>query len=97
MRRATSITAPPNRSTRADLMTAAEEALGKVLTLDPTNTGALMLRGLIAVDAGDSQAAVQYLEQVSDLDSRPDGLRALLRAKLHTGKLKAWKQSRRNC
>ena len=64
---------------------AAEEALGKVLTIDPTNTGALMLRGLIAVDAGDSHAAVQYLEQVADLDSRPDGLRALLRAKLHTG------------
>jgi pilus assembly protein FimV len=65
--------------------TAAEEALGKVLALDPANTGALMLRGLIAVEAGDSQAAVGYLEQVTDLDSRPDGLRALLRAKLHTG------------
>src|SRR5579864_2951208 len=64
--------------------TAAEEALGKVLALDPTNTGALMLRGLISVEAGDSQAAVIYLEQVTDLDSRPDGLRALLRAKLHT-------------
>jgi tetratricopeptide (TPR) repeat protein len=65
--------------------TAAEEALGKVLALDPANSGALMLRGLIAVEAGDSQAAVTYLEQVPDLDSRPDGLRALLRAKLHTG------------
>src|SRR6476661_6444048 len=65
--------------------TAAEEALGKVLDLDPTNTGALMLRGLISVEAGDSQAAVIYLEQVTDIDSRPDGLRALLRAKLHTG------------
>ncbi|HET8890012.1 MAG TPA: tetratricopeptide repeat protein [Candidatus Angelobacter sp.] len=64
---------------------AAEEALEKVLTLDPTNTSALMLRGMIAVEAGDSQAAVNYLEQVSDLDSRPDGLRALLRAKLQTG------------
>jgi pilus assembly protein FimV len=64
---------------------AAEEALEKVLSLDPANTGALMLRGLIAVDAGDSQVAVQYLEKVTDLDSRPDGLRALLRAKLHTG------------
>jgi len=64
---------------------AAEEALGKVLSLDPTNTSALMLRGMIAIDAGDSQVAVQYLEQVADLDSRPDGLRALLRAKLHTG------------
>ena len=65
--------------------TAAEEALGKVLALDPANSGALMLRGLIAVEAGDGQAAVTYLEQVPDLDSRPDGLRALLRAKLHTG------------
>ncbi|HEY2496093.1 MAG TPA: tetratricopeptide repeat protein [Candidatus Angelobacter sp.] len=64
---------------------AAEEALEKVLTLDPSNTAALMLRGLIAVDGGDSQVAVGYLEKVSDLDSRPDGLRALLRAKLHTG------------
>ncbi len=64
---------------------AAEEALEKVLALDPNNTGALMLRGLIAVDGGDSHAAVEYLERVSDLDSRPDGLRALLRAKLHTG------------
>src|SRR5579864_1461640 len=44
-----------------------------------------MLRGMISVEAGDSQAAVIYLEQVTDLDSRPDGLRALLRAKLHTG------------
>jgi tetratricopeptide (TPR) repeat protein len=64
---------------------AAEEALGKVLALDPLNTGALMLRGLISVEAGDSKAAVIYLEQVTDIDSRPDGLRALLRAKLHTG------------
>ena len=64
---------------------AAEEALGKLLAIDPNNTGALMLRGLIAVDAGDSHAAVEYLERVTDLDSRPDGLRALLRAKLHTG------------
>jgi tetratricopeptide (TPR) repeat protein len=64
---------------------AAEEAVGKVLTLDPANTSALMLRGLIAVDSGDSQAAVNSLEQVADLDSRPDGLRALLRAKLQTG------------
>jgi len=65
--------------------TAAEEALEKVLALDPSNTGALMLRGLISLEAGDSQAAVIYLEQVTDIDSRPDGLRALLRAKLHTG------------
>ncbi len=64
---------------------AAEEALDKVLALESGNNAALMLRGLIAVEAGDSQGAVTYLEKVSDLDSRPDGLRALLRAKLHSG------------
>jgi tetratricopeptide (TPR) repeat protein len=64
---------------------AADESLEKVLSLDPSNANALMLRGLIAVDAGNSEDAVRYLEQVSDLDSRADGLRALLRAKLHTG------------
>jgi tetratricopeptide (TPR) repeat protein len=64
---------------------AAEEAVEKVLTLDSANASALMLRGLIAVDSGDSHAAVNYLEQVPDLDSRPDGLRALLRARLQTG------------
>jgi tetratricopeptide (TPR) repeat protein len=64
---------------------AADEALEKVLALDPSNANALMLRGLIAVDAGNSQDAVRHLEQVTDLESRPDGLRALLRAKLQTG------------
>ena len=77
--------------------TAAEEALGKVLALDPTNTGALMLRGLISVEAGDSQAAVIYLEQVTDIDSRPDGLRALLRAKLQPETLMELKKSPRSC
>jgi pilus assembly protein FimV len=64
---------------------AAEEALTKVLAIDPGNTSALMLRGLIAVDAGDSHAAVEHLGQVADLNNRPDGLRALLRAKLQMG------------
>ena len=85
MRRATFITARPNRFTRAAPTLRRKRPWEKCLPLDPANTGALMLRGLIAVDAGDSQAAVEYLEQVTDLDSRPDGLRALLRAKLHTG------------
>src|SRR5262249_8665864 len=65
---------------------AAQEALEHVLEVDASNTSALMLRGLIAVDAGDSEAATRYLEQVTDLDEHPDGLRALLRAKLQSGK-----------
>jgi tetratricopeptide (TPR) repeat protein len=66
---------------------AADEALGRVLALDPGNGSALLLRGMIAADAGDSPSAIQQLEQVPDLDSRPDGLRVLLRAKLQSGAL----------
>src|SRR5579859_3598143 len=64
---------------------AADEALSRVLSLDPTNKGALLLRGMIASASGDNASAIQYLEQVPDLDSRPDALRALLRAKLQSG------------
>ncbi|HSA93393.1 MAG TPA: tetratricopeptide repeat protein [Terriglobales bacterium] len=64
---------------------AADEALGKVLKLDPGNADALMLRGQIAVDSGDGNAAVTHLEQIPNLDSRPDALRALLRAYLLVG------------
>jgi tetratricopeptide (TPR) repeat protein len=61
---------------------AANEALGRVLSLDPANSDALLLRGLIAADAGDGATAVASLEKIPNLDSRPDGLRALLRALL---------------
>ena len=63
---------------------AAEEALDRVIKMDPENAAALMLRGMIAADSGDSPSAVRYLEHIPDLDSRPDGLRALLRAKLQS-------------
>jgi tetratricopeptide (TPR) repeat protein len=65
---------------------AAEEALGKVLSLDPNNPSARLLRGMIAADAGDNIGAIEHLERVSDIDSRADALRALLRAKLQSGK-----------
>jgi len=61
---------------------AAEEALSKVITLDPQNTSALLLRGMMAADSGDHSAALRYLDQLSDRESRPDVLRALLRARL---------------
>jgi pilus assembly protein FimV len=63
---------------------AAEEALDRVIQMDPENPAALLLRGMIASDSGDSASAVLYLEQVADLDSRPEALRALLRAKLQS-------------
>lgn len=71
---------------------AATEALAKVVTLDPHNAGALLLRGMIAADSGDSLSAIKYLEQVSDLDSRADALRALLRARLDSNQVEGAEQ-----
>ena len=65
---------------------AAEEALKKVISLDPGNVDALMLRGKIAADSGDSTSAVKYLEKVPDLDSKPQALTGLLSAKLQAGR-----------
>ena len=65
---------------------AADEALGRVLSIDPNNVNALLLRGMIATASGDSHSAIQFLDKVPDLESRPDALRALLRARLQLGK-----------
>ncbi|HSE47645.1 MAG TPA: tetratricopeptide repeat protein [Terriglobales bacterium] len=61
---------------------AADEACNRVLHLDPANADALMLRGAIAADSGDGASAVKYLEQIPNVDSRPEALRALMRAHL---------------
>jgi len=65
---------------------AADEALKRVAGLDPNNLEAVLLRGRIASDSGDNAAAISYLEKIPDLDSRPEALRALLNALLHSGK-----------
>lgn len=65
----------------------AEEILNRMLTLDPSNSHALLLRGRNAFDAGDMAGAIQNLEKVADLDSHPDGLRALMQAYLQSGRL----------
>jgi pilus assembly protein FimV len=61
-------------------MDAADEALAKVLALDPKNVDALLLRGAIAAESGDGASALKYLKDIPDVDSRPDALRSLLRA-----------------
>jgi tetratricopeptide (TPR) repeat protein len=66
---------------------AANEALNRVIELDPHNGQALLLRGFIAADAGDSATAIRLLGQVGDLDSRPDALRVLLRAQMQAGSM----------
>jgi tetratricopeptide (TPR) repeat protein len=65
----------------------AEEILQRMLTLDPGNSYALLLRGRNALEAGDAAAAIPFLEKVTDIDHHPDGLRDLLRAYLQTGRL----------
>src|SRR2546423_7109544 len=66
---------------------ASEEALKKVIHLDPKNEEAHLLRGKIASDSGDSAKAVANLEKLPDLETRPDALRALMMAHIQEHKL----------
>jgi tetratricopeptide (TPR) repeat protein len=66
---------------------AADEVLQRMLTLDPANTHALMMQGKTLLESGDAAGAVATLSKVSDIDSNPEGLRALLKAYLQTGQL----------
>ena len=66
---------------------AAEDILKKMLNLDPGNSQALLLRGRTALESGENDIAIKYLEKVADLDSHPNGLRDLLKAYLQTGRL----------
>ena len=68
-------------------LSAAEDVLQRMLTLDPGNGYALLLRGRNALESGDAAGALQCLEKVADLDSHPDGMRTLLQAYLQTGRL----------
>ena len=65
----------------------AEEVLQRMLKLDPGNAYALLLQGRNLLESGDAEAAIVSLQKVPDLDSNPDGLRALLKAFLQTGRL----------
>jgi tetratricopeptide (TPR) repeat protein len=68
-------------------LSAAEEVLQRMLTLDPGNGYALLMQGRNLLEAGDAEAAIECLQKVSDLDSNPDGLRDLLKAYLKNGRL----------
>jgi tetratricopeptide (TPR) repeat protein len=65
----------------------AEEILQRMLTLDPGNSYALLLRGRNALESGDAAAAIKFYEKVADIDKHPDGLRDLLKAYLQTGRV----------
>src|SRR5579872_1957708 len=68
-------------------LSAADEVLQRMLTLDPGNTYALLMQGKNLIESGDAAAAVTTLQKVADIDSNPDGLRDLLRAYLVSGQL----------
>lgn len=63
-----------------------EEVLARVLQIDPADKQALMMRGAVALQAGDIEAAIQMLERVPDLDQQPEGLRTLANAYLQIGR-----------
>ncbi len=66
---------------------AAGEALDKVLSLDPGNNEATLLRGMIAAGSGDHPNAIRHLEKAAETDGKPDALHALLEAKLKSGEV----------
>jgi len=68
-------------------LSAAEEILQRMLTLDPGNAYALLMQGKNQVESGDAAGAVATLTKIADIDSNPDGLRDLLKAYLKTGQL----------
>ena len=64
----------------------AEEVLARVLQLNPTDKQALLMRGGVALQAGDVSGAIQTLERIPELDQSADGLRALSNAYLQAGR-----------
>ncbi len=68
-------------------LSAAEDILQRMLSLDPGNSYVLLMRGRSALESDDPKGAIQFLEKASDLDSHPEGLRDLLKAYLQIGNL----------
>jgi pilus assembly protein FimV len=66
---------------------AAEEILQRMLTLDPANPHALMLRGRTALEGGDAATAIGFFEKINNLDAHPDGVRDLFKAYLQAGRI----------
>jgi tetratricopeptide (TPR) repeat protein len=64
---------------------ACDAALDRVLELSPGFAPALLLRGETRLETGDAPGAVQALESLPEIDSRPEGLQMLLRAHLKLG------------
>jgi tetratricopeptide (TPR) repeat protein len=68
-------------------LSGAEEVLQRMLTLDPTNSYALLMQAKNLIDNGDGEAAISCLQKIADLDSNPEALRDMLKACLQLGRL----------
>jgi tetratricopeptide (TPR) repeat protein len=64
---------------------AADEALGKVIRLEPGNSRALLTRAQLSFEQGDVATTIRHLQQVPKLEANPDGLALLLRAFMQAG------------
>jgi pilus assembly protein FimV len=64
---------------------AIEEIIQRMLKLDPGNSYGLLLRGRSFLDSGDVAGAIKHLEKIADLDTHPEGLRALMQAYIQSG------------
>jgi len=61
---------------------AADEALGRILSIDPSNERALLKRAQIASDSGDAVSACHHLKRLSNVEGNADALGILLRAQI---------------
>jgi pilus assembly protein FimV len=66
-------------------MDAAAEILHRLLSIDKENSRARMMQGQIQIEKGDAAGAIKSLETLPDLDSRPEALKAIMRAYVATG------------
>lgn len=75
---------------------AALDMLEKLLKVSPKHAAALMLCGKVAAESGNHARAVRALENIPDLDQRPEALRQLVRLRLTTSETDvAEKQARK--
>jgi tetratricopeptide (TPR) repeat protein len=65
-------------------LAAADEILKRMLKLEPGSSYALLMRGKAALESGNAAGAVDALSKVPDLDTNPDGMRALFQGYLRT-------------
>ncbi|MBV9624844.1 MAG: tetratricopeptide repeat protein [Acidobacteria bacterium] len=67
-------------------LAAAGDLLERMLKIEPGSSYVSVLRGRVALEAGNPLAAIESLASVADLDNNPEGLRTLFQAYLRAKK-----------